>query len=405
MEYDNVEYSKISEKISKTPWNREHWIIFIAISTSFFMWGITLAIAPLITTWYFVPQFSYYYIIGAAPAGLLLGNMTMGYISDRLGRKNIFLLTIGITVLGLLGIGISYNYIYLIIFVFIAEFGLGGDETLSLAIMVEYLPLKNRGFAIIESSNMANIGITLIAGLFLVFTSSVIIQKMWLITIAILSGIISIIARYHMEESGLWILGTKIGTNNKITAGNAIKFLALSFMGIAIIVGFAFSDLVLGPFHFPQYTGVIIFFSVLAESVFGVLGGYYMGKSSRKTLAMVGFTGMLASWVIAVIFLNIIISNLFYLLAILSISSIFGEIAWGSRELLEPENFISKYRGRGIGSVRSVGYALYIVIIFILINAGIETYAFFILIVYLAGFAGSSLYMLYGRETKFLRIR
>ena len=27
MEYDNVEYSKVSEKISKTPWNREHWII------------------------------------------------------------------------------------------------------------------------------------------------------------------------------------------------------------------------------------------------------------------------------------------------------------------------------------------------------------------------------------------
>ena len=40
--------------------------------------------------------------------------------------------------------------LYLIIFVFIAEFGLGGDETLSLAIMVEYLPLKNSPLCLVK---------------------------------------------------------------------------------------------------------------------------------------------------------------------------------------------------------------------------------------------------------------
>ena len=103
----DLENIHLSEKISRMPWNSKHWIIFFTVSISFFMWGVTLAIAPLITTWYFVPQFSYYYIIGAAPAGLLAGNMSMGYISDRLGRKNIFLLTMGITVAGLIGIGMS----------------------------------------------------------------------------------------------------------------------------------------------------------------------------------------------------------------------------------------------------------------------------------------------------------
>ncbi len=399
---ENIQYQNLSEKISNMPWNKEHWIIFSTVSISFFMWGIALAIAPLITTWYFVPHFSYDYIIGAAPSGLLVGNMSMGYISDHVGRKNIFLLTIGITILGLIGIGASFNYIALILFVFVAEFGLGGDETLSLAIMMEYLPAKSRGVAIVESSNMANIGITAITGLFLIFLSSVVFQKILLIAIAIIAGLISIIARYHMEESGLWNISKKLKEKPKINAGNAIKFIALSSMGIAIIVGFAFSDLVLGPFHFPGDTGIIIFFSVLAESITGVIGGYYIGKSKRKSLALIGFPGLLLSWAIVILLLHTIILNLYLLLFMLAISSVFGEIAWGSRELLESENFISKYRGRGIGAVRSIGYAFYIIFIFILINAGIYTYAHFILAVYIVGFIGAALYIKFGNETRFM---
>jgi len=395
------QYTHLSDKISSMPWNSKHWIIFLAVSISFFMWGITLAIAPLITTWYFVPGFSYYYIIGAAPLGLLIGNISMGFVSDRMGRKNIFLLTIGITVLGLIGIGVSFNYIALIIFVFIAEFGLGGDETLSLAIMMEYLPLKTRGFAIVESSNMANIGITAIAGLFLIFPSSVLSQKILLIAIAIIAGIISLFARQHIDESGLWNISRNLVEKPEINARNAIKFSALSFMGIAIIVGFAFSDLVLGPFHFPQDTGYIIFFSVLVESVTGVIGGYYIGKSKRKSVALIGFSGLLISWGIIVVFLQLIIPNLYLLLLMLAISSIFGEIAWGARELLESENFVSGYRGSGIAAIRSIGYSLYIIFIFVLINANISIYAYFILAVYIAGFLGSIFYMKIGKETRF----
>ena len=401
----DLENIHLSEKISRMPWNSKHWIIFFTVSISFFMWGVTLAIAPLITTWYFVPQFSYYYIIGAAPAGLLAGNMSMGYTSDRLGRKNIFLLTMGITVAGLIGIGASYNYIALIIFVFIAEFGLGGDETLSLAILIEYLPLKSRGFAIVESSNMANIGVTAISGLFLVYPSSVITQKILLIAIAIIAGGAALFARYHMEESGLWNLSKKLNEKLEITPRNTLKFLALTFMGMAIIVGFAFSDLVIGPFHFPEDTGLIIFFSVLAESLTGVIGGYYLGKSKRKSIAITGFSGLLISWAVIIIFLNSIIANLYLLLLMLAISSIFGEIGWAARELLEPENFISKYRGRGIGIIRSAGYVLYIIFIFALINASISTYAYFILAVYIAGFAGSLLYAGTGKETRFIPAR
>ena len=74
--------------------------------------------------------------------------------------------------------------------------------------------------------------------------------------------------------------------------------------------------------------------AIIVMPILATFDDSMMGKSSRKTLAMVGFTGMLASWAIAVIFLNTIISNLFYLLAILAISSIFGEIAGNAIKFL-----------------------------------------------------------------------
>lgn len=399
MEYDLESNRKIAQSIATSPWNGRHWIIFFTVSVSFLMWGVTLSIAPLITTWYFVPAFAYYPIIGAAPAGLLTGNIVMGIISDRTGRRRSYLITLFLTVAGLAGIGFTYNYVALIAFVFIAEFGLGGDETVSLSLMSEYFPSRYRGTAIVESSNMANIGITLMAGIFLLLSSSIFVQKIALVSIAMIGGAISLLARHRIKESILWENRKNIYRAQFHFRG-AMKFIAISLMGIAIIVGFAFSDLVLGPFHFPEYTDLIIFFSVLAESITGVLGGFIIGRSGRKIISMIGFSGLLGSWIVLLLFFNDVISNLYLLLAMLAISSVFGEIAWASRELLEPENFTSRYRGRGVGSVRLTGYTLYIAFIFILASASIDLYAWFILIVYVAGFAGGMLYLLYGLETK-----
>ncbi len=399
MEYDTENNIKIADYIATSPWDSRHWTIFFTVSVSFLMWGVALSIAPLITTWYFVPTSAYYLIIGAAPAGLMTGNIVMGILSDKTGRKKSYLITLMLTVAGLAGIGITYNYIALIVLVFVAEFGLGGDETVSLSLMSEYFPARYRGAAIVESSNMANIGITLMAGIFLLLSSSIFVQKIALVCIAIIGGMISLLARYRIKESLLWKKRKNI-YQAQFNIKDAIKVIALSLMGIAIIVGFAFSDLVLGPFHFPQYTDLIIFFSVLAESITGVAGGFIIGRSGRKTISMIGFSGLLGSWMILLLFFNDVISNLYLLLIMLAISSVFGEIAWASRELLEPENFTSRYRGRGVGGVRLAGYTLYIAFIFILVNATVSLYAWFILMVYLAGFIGGLIYLIYGRETK-----
>ncbi len=400
MDYYDEKYKNLRDSLDKKPWNSYDTLIFITISISFFMWGIALSIAPLVTTWYFVPPSIDIYIIAASPVGLLSGNLILGTLSDKFGRKKLFLSTVIITVIGLSGIAISYNYISLIFLIFIAEFGLGGDETLSLSFLSEYLPLKSRGFSLIESSNMANIAITFMAGIFVLFGSSVYSQKLSLGIIAIVGFLIAFITRLKLRESIRWEFNERKKFSMKIDLKSVLKFISLSFIGIAIIVGFAFSDLVIGPYKFPQYTDLIIFFSVLSESVVGIAGGYFFGKSKRKIISFIGFTGLLVSWVFVVLFIHEILINIYYLIIILVINGGFGEMGWASRVMLEPENFITKFRGTGIGSVRSVGYILYIFTVFALFSADIYEYAYYILIIYLIGFAGSLLYFIFGSETK-----
>ncbi len=396
-------YRELEESLDNGKWNSFDTLIFITLSSSFFMWGVTLAIAPLITTWYFIPASMDLYVIASAPIGLLSGNLFLGFFSDKFGRKKIFLTTVILTVIGLLGISLLYNYYYILIFVFIAEFGLGGDETVSLAFLSEYIPKKYRGFSLIESSNMANLGVTVMAGVFILAGSSVFLDKLLLAIISIIGFVIALITRLKLKESIRWEYLTKRSDNyNKIHIGKAeiYKFLSLSFIGIAIIVGFAFSYLVLGPYEFPAYSEYIIFFSVLAETLTGIIGGYYIGRSSRKAIAIIGFVGMFIPWVFVVLFLKLIVFNIYILIILLIISGIFGEIGWASREMLEPENFITTHRGRGIGAVRSVGYIIYIFTVFALANATIYEYAYYLLVIYFVGFVGSVIYLFKGKETK-----
>ena len=396
-------YDELKAILDNGKWNSFDTLIFITLSSSFFMWGVTLSIAPLITTWYFVPAYMDIYIIASAPIGLLTGNLFLGFFSDKFGRKKIFLTTVILTVIGLLGISLLYNYYYILFFIFIAEFGLGGDETVSLSFLSEYIPKKYRGFSLIESSSMANLGITLMAGIFILSGSSVGLDKLLLIVISVIGFVIALTTRLKLKESLRWEYLKEKGDNHKkirMDKNEIYKFISLSFLGIAIIVGFAFSDLVLGPYEFPKYSDYIIFFSVLAETLTGIIGGFYIGKSSRKAIAIIGFTGMFIPWIFVVLFLNLIVYNIYILIILLVISGVFGEFGWAAREMLEPENFITLYRGRGIGAVRSIGYVIYIFTVFSLANATIYEYGYYILAIYFIGFVGSVVYLFRGKETK-----
>lgn len=76
-----------SNKIEKN-----QWIAILSSSITMFIWGFILALAPLTTQWPFVSQKYYTYLLVSPPIALLIGNLILGKLTDKYGRKKYFYL-------------------------------------------------------------------------------------------------------------------------------------------------------------------------------------------------------------------------------------------------------------------------------------------------------------------------
>lgn len=397
-------YTELRETLDNEKWQRIHTLVFLTLSSTFFVWGVVLAIGPLVTSWPIVSRGYVPYVLLASPIGLLSGNLIMGYSSDLFGRRKLFLTTITLTVLGLVGVVFSSNVTMLISSIFIAEFGLGGDETVSLSVLAEFLPIKYRGSAIIAISNVANIAITIVAFSFMEIPFSVFYEKLLIGVMAGIGLVIALLTRLMIPESMRWAYMKKNQNKArlrdlKLNKYSVFKFLFLSSMATTIVVGFALTDLVFGPYLFPKYSSLILFSGTLGGSLSGIFIALAVRKISRKGLALLAYTGAFVTMVFLTMFFKVLSTSILPFMLVLLANGVFSEFGWASREMLQPELFTTMFRGAGIASVRGVGYSIYIIAVILLSNAGTYTYLLFALVIFGAGFVGSIAWYFKGMET------
>ncbi len=98
-------------------------------------------------------------------AGMLVGAWLWGPLSDKIGRRLGFQLTVGIfAVFGLLS-ALAPNITWLIIFRGLTGFGLGGALPLDFSLYAEFLPTRNRGRNLVLLESFWALGTIIAAGL------------------------------------------------------------------------------------------------------------------------------------------------------------------------------------------------------------------------------------------------
>ncbi|NQX11688.1 MFS transporter [Microbacteriaceae bacterium VKM Ac-2855] len=203
--------SLVPARIDRLPWTRFHWSIVVGLGFSWVLDGLEIQI---VASAGFAKEFG----LSSAEVGLLgtvylfgqiAGALIFGRMSDRLGRRKLFILTLVIYLVASGLAGLSPAYGFLLVFRFIAGMGIGGEYAAINSAIDELIPSKYRGRVDIAINGTYWGGAALGAAANVYFLSDAFAENVgWRLAFFIgpILGLAIIYLRRHIPESPRWLM-------------------------------------------------------------------------------------------------------------------------------------------------------------------------------------------------------
>jgi putative MFS transporter len=147
-------------------------------------------------------------VIGAASLfGILIGAVTLGGMSDRFGRKRMFIVEMIIFVGFLVGLVFAPNYYLIVICLFAIGLALGCDYPTAHMIISESIPSLSRGKLVLGAFAFQAIGALVGTGVGYGVLSTLpeLSAWRWMFAIAVIPALIVTIGRFYIVESANWL--------------------------------------------------------------------------------------------------------------------------------------------------------------------------------------------------------
>ena len=209
---DGAVRSLVPFRMDRLPWARFHWMVVVGLGVSWILDGLEI---QLVSTAGFQKSLGMSsFEVGLAGTvyliGQVVGALTFGRLTDRLGRKRLFIITLAIYLVGSGVAGLAWTPWFLYIWRFVAGLGIGGEYTAINSAIDELIPAKYRGRVDIAVNGTYWAGALLGAGasFWLLDTSRVPENLGWRIAFFIgpVMGLVIIWIRRHIPESPRWMV-------------------------------------------------------------------------------------------------------------------------------------------------------------------------------------------------------
>lgn len=148
---DTIE-TNIPGRMDRLPWSKWHWMIVIGLGTVWILDGLEVTIVGAIGDSLTQPNGGLGMStadIGVAAAvyvaGACAGALVFGHLTDRFGRKKLFLLTLGLYLLATVATAFSLNPMWFFICRFFTGAGIGGEYAAINSAIDELIPAARRG--------------------------------------------------------------------------------------------------------------------------------------------------------------------------------------------------------------------------------------------------------------------
>jgi MFS family permease len=145
----------IPARLDRLPWSRFHWRVIIGLGTVWVLDGLEVTIVGAISGRLSEKGagvgISAADVSGLAAslyvAGACLGAIVFGQLTDRFGRKRLFMLTLGMYLIATILTALSFSSLWFFVFRFLTGMGIGGEYSAINSAIDELIPAKSRGHA------------------------------------------------------------------------------------------------------------------------------------------------------------------------------------------------------------------------------------------------------------------
>jgi MFS family permease len=203
-------------RLDRLPWSRWHWRVVIALGITWLLDGLEVTLVGAVASVLGYPDTLHLSEaqIGASVSaylgGAVIGALVFGRLTDQLGRKKLFFVTLGVYLSASFLTAFSTGFWMFVVFRAITGAGIGGEYSAINAAIDELLPARVRGRADLAINGTYWLGAALGAlGTLVLLDTSVLPRWLgWRVCFGLgaLLGLVILFTRRHLPESPRWLL-------------------------------------------------------------------------------------------------------------------------------------------------------------------------------------------------------
>jgi MFS family permease len=210
-------HTRIPARLDRLPWSRFHWMVVAGLGTAWILDGLEVNVVGSISSR--LSEHGAGVGLSAADisgwaaslyiAGACLGAIVFGQLTDRFGRKRLFMVTLAIYLLGTVLTALSFSPAWFFACRFLTGMGIGGEYSAINSAIDELIPANHRGrvdVSINGSYWLGGVGGALLAVVML-NTSIFPVDLGWRLSFVLgaIIGLAVLLVRRHVPESPRWL--------------------------------------------------------------------------------------------------------------------------------------------------------------------------------------------------------
>ena len=214
--YGSIIETDIPARLDALPFGRFHVLVIVALGITWILDGLEVTLAGSLSGE--LKQSSGLSLSNAEVglsgsaylAGAVLGAFFFGWLTDRLGRKKLFTVTLMVYLLATAATGLSWNFWSFALFRFVTGAGIGGEYTAINSTIQELIPARLRGWTDLVINGSFWLGAALGAGGSILLLDPAFINPAigWRLAFLIgaIIGLVIVVMRLWIPESPRWLV-------------------------------------------------------------------------------------------------------------------------------------------------------------------------------------------------------